>query len=87
VWEGRMKWFTKKILGKKQTRFSWKKLKIKEITKPDFLGMKVDIRDYINDIDRNIKTIELFLDINRENIRYIEEENNVIKVAYYEKKS
>jgi hypothetical protein len=87
VWEGRMKWFTKKILGKKQTRFSWKKLKIKEIPKSLYHEYQLSFPENINDIDRNIKTIKLFFDIDRENIRYIEEENNVIKVAYYEKKS
>jgi len=85
-----MKWFTNKeiniknIYAKKILR---KKLKTKEISKLGFLTIKADIQSYESATDRNIKTIELFLDINRENIRYIEEENNVIKVAYYEKKS
>jgi hypothetical protein len=86
VWEGRMKWFRYFGRCKKWWNEDNKELKIKEIPKSLYHEYQLSFPENINDIDRNIKTIKLFFDINRENIRYIEEEDDIIRIAYYEKR-
>jgi|ETNvirnome_2_300_1030623.scaffolds.fasta_scaffold00187_4 hypothetical protein len=76
-----MKWLNRiKKRSKKD-----KELRIREIKKSDFLMMKVDIRDYESDIDRDIKLVKRCYIKEDDVLTYIEEDDKCVRIAYYEK--
>ncbi|MAF51027.1 MAG: hypothetical protein CMH64_02955 [Nanoarchaeota archaeon] len=76
-----MKWLNRiKKRSKKD-----KELRIREIKKSDFLMMKVDIKDYESDIDRDIKLVKRCYIKEDDVLTYIEEDDKCVRIAYYEK--